>query len=401
MDEPRNAVRATLRELVKKPWVEALIYLLLGVLLALLGWSGLWSVFSLLQDRPNAWYTLGTAVPACAVLLLKRRAPLVGLIVALGLFLADLLTTGGLIPLLVLLEMMHTHLLTLPAAARRRALGVLVGGSVALALVMLVVSRDPQSTVMFCLQFGALFGFAYWYANSMAQSRELVELYRQRSENVKRLAELDRETAVQVERERMARDLHDVVAGHISAVAIRSEAALGLPAGADHADAGKEALRAVRDSSLEAHSALRSMIRVLRSGEGDFTVPPGRAQLPDLASNAQASGVQVQVYDEVESELSAVLEQTIGAVAQEALSNTVKHASGAQVEVRVAEDERAVTILVRSTGGVALKEPVLQGSGLGLLLLSERVKALGGTWAAGPEADGWLVWARLPKEVKA
>ncbi|MGO3151644.1 MAG: sensor histidine kinase [Galactobacter sp.] len=397
MDEPRSAWH----DLVKKPWVEALCYLLLSLFFTWLGWSGLWDVFSVLNERPSAWFTLITALPASAVLLVKRPAPLAGLLLALALFVADLLTMGGLIPLLVLLEMMHAYLLTLGAAARRKALGVVMGGSAVLTLLTLLLSRDPQLTVLFGLQFGALFGFSYWYANSTTQSRELVQLYRQRSENAKRLAALDRETAVQVERDRMAWELHDVVVGHVSAVAIRSEAALGLPPGTDSGVAGREALKAVRDSSLEAHSALRSMIQVLRSGDNDFTVSPGRAQLPDLVNNAQASGVRAELHDNVESELPAALDQTIGTVVQEALSNSVKHASGAAVDVRVDEDEYTVTTTVRSTGGVALQQPALQGSGIGLTLLSERVKTLGGTWSAGQDGAGWLVRAQLPKEMKA
>lgn len=392
--------RSVLRDLVTRPWVQALCYLLVAVFVAWLGWSGLWDVFSVLGHRPGAWYTLVTAVPSAGLVLLKRRAPRTGLVLAIVLFLVDLLTLGGLVPLLVVLEMLDTYLLTIDATSRRRALAAVVGGTALMSVAMLLLSRDLQQTVLFSLQIGALFGFSYWYATSMAQSRELVRLYRQRSENAKRLAQLDRETAVQVERERMARDLHDVVAGHITAVAIRSEAALGLPAGADHDVAGQEALRAVRDSSLEAHSALRSMIEVLRSGQSDLSVPPGRAQLQQLVSEAQASGVRVRLRDTLETEPSGAVDQTIGRVVQEALSNSVRHASGATVEVGVEESAHDVTVLVRSTGGVALEAPALRGSGLGLAMLSERVSALGGTWTAGPEEHGWLVRADLPKEVR-
>lgn len=388
------ASAAPLRELAARPWAVALVYLAIAVVLAALGWSGLWDSFSLLGTRGSSWYTLVTAVPACAVVLLKHRAPGVGLMLAVPIFVADLLTVGGLVPLLVVLELMHAYLLSLDAERRKRGLGVVVVVIAAMTVAALLLSGEVRIAVMVGLQFGALLGFAYWYANSIAQSRELVRLYRQRSEAAERIAELDRKAAVQGERDRMARELHDVVAGHISAVAIRSEAALGSSA-ADTAE--RRALRAVRDSSLEAHAALRSMIRVLRSGEREFEVPGGRARLPELVAAANESGVRARLVDELDAALAAPIDQAVGRVVQEALANSVRHASGAEVEVRLTGDDAEVRVEVVSAGGAALSAPSLAGSGMGLELLTERVRALGGRLTAGPEGDGsWAVRARLP-----
>ncbi|PRI11512.1 sensor histidine kinase [Leucobacter massiliensis] len=409
------------------PWVLMLIYLLIAVLLAALGWAGLWSALSLLGERPAAWSTLLTAVPAAAIVLLKRRAPRTGLVLATVLFAADLLTAGGLVPLLVMLEMLHATVVGLDTAGRRRMLGAVVVATVALTALSLAVTRDPRATVVLGLQFGALLGFSYWYANSIAQSQELVRLYRQRAEAAEQAAELDRLAAVQGERDRMARELHDVVAGHISAVAIRSEAALAaagtggavpdaaraggtagdgaVPAltaeGAAEA-AALSALRAVRDASLAAHGALRSMIGVLRSGERDFAVPPGRARLPQLVAEANASGVRATLNDEIAGELPAPVDQAVGRIVQEALANSVRHSSGARVEVRLGAADRAVRVEVRSRGGAALRHPGLEGSGMGLELLAERARALGGELHAGPEGESeWVVRARLPREEHA
>lgn len=396
--------QSPLRRVIGRPWALALLYLLLAVLLAAMEWAGLWNLFSLLDEPYSPWLTLLTAVPASFVVLLKRRAPAFGLVLAVLIFALDLLTFGGLVPLLVLLELMHSHLLTLDAAQRRQALGWVIALIVAIAIAAFVRSSDLRTTALLTLQFGALLGFSYWYANSIAQSRELVQLYRQRSEAAERLAVLDRESAVQGERDRMARELHDVVAGHISAVAIRSEAALSVPGAGSSAatEVEQRALRAVRDSSLEAHDALRSMIRVLRTGERDFEVPPGRERVPELVAAANDSGVRVRLLDELPREPNTSVDQAMGRIVQEALANCVRHSSGADVEVRLAERDGEVRVDVVSIGGSALSSLDLTGSGLGLELLAERVRALGGTFAAGAEDAGvWAVRARLPREEAA
>ncbi|MFT4136175.1 sensor histidine kinase [Microbacterium sp.] len=388
-----------LRERATRPLATAMQYLVLAVVLAALGLSGLWDVFSLLPERVSPWFTLVTAVPACALVLLKRRSPAVGLALVVLVFVADLLTFGGLVPLLVMLELMHAHLVTLDAQRRRHVLSLVLVGTALMTIGAFAFSGELRIAAMIGLQIGALLGVSYWYGNSTAQSRELVSLYRQRAENAERLAELDRAAAVQGERDRMARELHDIVAGHISAVAIRSEAALGRPDAPAGDSPERQALRAVRDSSLEAHGALRSMIQVLRSGDREVAVPPGRARLPELVEAANGSGVRARLVDDVSGGLPAPVDQTVGRIVQEALANSVRHASGSDVEVRLAEDGTTVRVDVVSRGGRRLAAPALPGSGMGLQLLAERARALGGVLTAGSEGPAvWAVRAALPKE---
>lgn len=391
-----SPARGLIAGVASRTWATAALYLLLAVAFAALGWAGLWDAFSLLPERVPAWWSLATALPACATVLLRRRAPFAGLAIAVLLFAADLLTVGGLVPLLVMLELIHACVISLPPERRRRVLWVVVWGVAALIAAALVVTADARVALMAGLQFGGLLGVTFWYANSVAQSRELVELHRRRAEDAVRLAELDRVAAVQGERDRMARELHDVVAGHVAAVAIRSEAALGLPGG-DTADRGS--LRAVRDASLEAHAALRSMIQVLRSGEQGFALSPGRERVPELAEAAVASGVAVEVADGIVSELPAPVDHAVGRIVQESLANAVRHASGSAVEVLLCEGDGEVRVDVVSRGGAALTQPRLPGSGMGLDLLAERARALGGEVVAGPEPHGgWAVRGRIPLE---
>ncbi|MBO1902181.1 sensor histidine kinase [Leucobacter weissii] len=393
-EEPREA-----RSLMALLPVQAALYLGLAVVFAALGLSGMWDVFSVLLEPVPAWWGLATAIPSSALVLLKRRAPGLGLGVATALFLLDLLTVGGIVPMLVMLELLHALIVELSAEGRRRVLVAVAAATLLFTAAALLRSADARIALMVGIPFGALLGFSYWYANSVAQSRELVRLYRQRAEDASRLAELDRTGAVREERERMARELHDVVAGHVAAVAIRSEAALTGPGAEAAGVRERDALRAVRDASLEAHGALRSMIAVLRGGSDHPPGPVGRDDVPRLVAEAERSGVRVDLADRIGGALGPAADHALGRVVQEALVNCVRHASGSLVEVRLCEEGDSVVASIVSRGG----EPRvgLVGSGAGLEMLAERVRATGGVFEAGAEGERWAVRARLPREALA
>ena len=119
MDGAERAPRSRLRRLLAEPWAIALLYAVIAVLLAVLGFDGLWRDISLVPDlRESSWLALATALPAAATVLLRRRAPGLGLALAIPLFLADILTVGGIVPMLVVLE--HVHALTVRLRPRQR-----------------------------------------------------------------------------------------------------------------------------------------------------------------------------------------------------------------------------------------------------------------------------------------
>lgn len=400
------------------PWVYAVAYALLAVVLAAGGFGGLWQEISVLPELAGTgWYSLVTALPAAAIVLLRRRAPWLGFALVVPVAAADALTVGGLVPLLVVLEMFHSGIVQLDRQQRHTVMVWGLAGFVAMALTVQALLGDLRLTVLFGLRIGALFGMTYWYANSVAQSRELVALYRQRAEDAARITELDRIAAVQEERDRMAGELHDIVAGHVAAVAIRSEAALSAHGEAPAGDAGtaesptadavprdaaadasqeRAALRAVRDSSLQAHEALRSMIAVLRDGSVPPPPPLGRAQLPGLVAEARRSGLRVDLQDTWVGDLPVPVDQAIGRIITESLANSAKHDAGGDVEVRVAASGPEVRVSVITRGGRALPHPGLRGNGIGLQGLETRVHALGGSFTAGAADGAWVVSARLP-----
>lgn len=373
---------------------------LLSVVMAALGFRSIWGPFSVLPDGVSPWWALVLALPACALALGKRRMPYTVLGLVSVLFVIDLLTVGGIGTLVVLLDVLWTATFLAGPGGRRVILAVLGCAMAFSFLAALVFTQVPLAgAVLVAVQFGAIFGTDYWWAVAVAQAHELAELHRQRAEDAAARAARDRAEAVQREREAMARELHDVVAGHVMAMAIRAEAALSTPPGRSD---DRAALQAVRDAGLEAHGALRTMITVLRRGDGALAPTPGWADLDGIVAEARRSGLQVRsrVQDPAGfREHGGGTEQAVVRVVREALSNCVRHAGGAEVDVSIERSGADLRVVVRSRGGTATVSAVHSSDGWGLQMLRERVVALGGAFTAGPDGEGWTVDARLPVEV--
>ncbi|MEU8144426.1 sensor histidine kinase [Nonomuraea sp. NPDC048901] len=219
-----------------------------------------------------------------------------------------------------------------------------------------------------------------------------------------RLAEEERRSrlaegaqAVLEERARIARELHDVVAHHMSVIAIQAEA-VPLKAAGDPArlEAG---LAEIRSLSLEAIAELRQVLGVLRDQDGrtDTAPQPGLDRLDELVSNARAAGLTVGV--ELPKQPLGALPPAVGLsayrIVQESLSNAMRHAPGATVAVVVACDDDALRLHVTNGAGATAGGP--EGTGQGLVGMRERAALLGGTLQAGPiEGGGFQVTATLP-----
>nr|WP_241744508.1 ATP-binding protein [Cellulosimicrobium arenosum] len=207
----------------------------------------------------------------------------------------------------------------------------------------------------------------------------------------------------------MARDLHDVIASHLSAIAIHSGAALQLPP-----DAGRDraALEQVRASAVTSLEEMRSMILLLRSEQrgSEPVVAPGRlAELGTLVDTARATGTGVTVVQGPGvADLPAATDQALYRIAQEALTNALKHAPGAPVAVRLDRAGPDVVLTVHDDGApgpASLGDPALS-AGTGLLTMRERAEGLGGSLEAGPGdrsagGGGWTVRATVPATISA
>jgi signal transduction histidine kinase len=193
-----------------------------------------------------------------------------------------------------------------------------------------------------------------------------------------------------LERERLARDLHDTVAHHVSAMAIRAQA--GLATAATNPDAAVDALRIIDAEAARALDEMRGMVRLLRTQEPADLSPGPRVS--DLARLKPP--VDVTITGDVDS-LPSPVSAAIYRLAQEAVTNAQRHARHAtRIEVRVEADEASVRLSVRDDGDPPGRP---NGStGFGLVGMAERAELLGGTCEAGPAPDrGWAVTAVLPR----
>ena len=194
------------------------------------------------------------------------------------------------------------------------------------------------------------------------------------------------------ERVALARELHDTVAHHVSAIAVQAQAG-GVVAGIQPEKAA-EVLAAIESEASRTLAEMRSMVRVLREDEGaDYSPQLGVADLPTLARADTTPTVEVSLGDSL-SQLTPAVNAALYRLAQESLTNALRHARGAtRVVIHVRRDGNAVRLRVTDNGQAATpSEP-----GFGLLGMTERAQLLGGSLSAGPGPDGgWVVEAILP-----
>ncbi|WP_155341866.1 sensor histidine kinase [Acrocarpospora corrugata] len=206
-----------------------------------------------------------------------------------------------------------------------------------------------------------------------------------------RMRELDQVKLL--ERERLARDLHDTVAHHVSAMAIRAQA--GLATSASHPDAAAEALHVIEAEASRALSEMRAMVRVLRH-HADLTPGPSISDLAQLASRPRSGpAVDVGISGDLD-DLPPSVEAAIYRLAQESVTNARRHARHAtRIQVRVTADDTSVRLQVTDDGDVGAAR---SSSGYGIIGMIERADLIGGTCEAGPAPDrGWHVTAVLPR----
>lgn len=190
------------------------------------------------------------------------------------------------------------------------------------------------------------------------------------------------------EREALARDLHDTVAHHVSAILIRAQVA-----SADPRDAARvaESLGVIESEAQAVLADMRSLVRTLRA-PADYSPTAG---LDELARLADPGPPPVRVRVDAPADLPGIAAATLFRIAQEGVTNARRHARGATViEVAVTAGADAVDVVVRDDGAPA--RPASDG-GHGLQGMAERAALLGGGFDAGPDpAGGWALRASLP-----
>ncbi|MFD7164671.1 ATP-binding protein [Streptomyces violascens] len=204
--------------------------------------------------------------------------------------------------------------------------------------------------------------------------------------------------AVAEERARIAREVHDVVAHTVSVMVIQASAAEDVFTA--HPEQARQALRAIEGAGRSALGELRVLLRTESDEDsGDGRRPPrGLGDLAELAANARAAGLAVELHEEGRAISPPSAVDLAGyRIVQEALTNTLRHAGAGRVRVSVCRDEEAVRIEVSDNGRPGNRSWRSAGSGRGLAGMRERASLLGGTLEAGPGPDGGFeVRAVLP-----
>jgi signal transduction histidine kinase len=231
-------------------------------------------------------------------------------------------------------------------------------------------------------------------------------IVRTRRGNTERLAVQERrhegERALLEERQRIARELHDVVAHHMSVIAIQAEA--GPYKVQDPPKELVESFADIRASALSGLKELRRVLGVLRSDTPDTAPQPGLDDLDGLLESARSAGVTVTTsVSGTARPLPAGVDLSAYRIIQEALSNAMRHAPGAAVQVKLYYGDAALVVEVRNdhcppgTATAADQDGMPGEGGHGIIGMRERATMLGGHLQAGPTEKGeFLVTAALP-----
>jgi signal transduction histidine kinase len=293
---------------------------------------------------------------------------------------------------------------TVAATSRRPvAVAALVGTETGLIIGLIAAAagtRGPVDTAHSVLTAGAL-----WFVGDSVRERRRYRAeeaaLRQQQEAQRQQQETERgRIAVREERVRIARELHDVVAHTLSVVTF--QAGVGRKIGATRPDQALTALRAVEVTGRGALEELRRILGLLRDDDGagpSLAPAPGVGDLEELAGTVRAAGIPVTLA--VTGDVAALppaASLTAYRIVQEALTNVVKHAPGAAATARVQAGRDGVLITVDNGRGAGVPEPRPgDGARHGLVGMTERAAAFGGTLDAGPAAGGgFQVTAFLP-----
>jgi signal transduction histidine kinase len=208
--------------------------------------------------------------------------------------------------------------------------------------------------------------------------------------------------ALAVERARIARELHDIIAHSVSVMGVQAGAArLSMDTDRDRA---RQVLLSIEGTAREAVGELHRLLGVLRSDNQppELAPQPGLADLPGLLAQSQEAGVAVTLTVEGEPvSLPAGVDLAAYRIVQEALTNVRKHAAPCTASVRIAYVDSRITLEVRDTGTQARHPDGGKNGGHGLVGMRERAVVYGGTLQAGPDdAGGFRVSAVLPARMR-
>ncbi|BEL04184.1 histidine kinase [Actinoplanes sichuanensis] len=322
--------------------------------------------------RPFDGWGVLVIVVECLPLALRRVRPTICLALVFAGFAADQLsgynTLGGTaLPVALISAGLHSD------RYRRTIVVTATAAFLALAAVLARIGRlGPDVVALFYLVLGSM-----WVVGATLRRSRIAELdHRRQLEQATRAGE----------RTRIARELHDVVTHHVTAMVVQAEAARYLTGAPERLDG---ALAAIADTGRQAVTDLRHVLDLLDPGHG--------GELRALVERTRRAGQPVELVEQGSPpDTPEGAAATVYRVAQEALTNALKYDHGARTSVTVRYRAGEIDMRISTDGSGAGTERA-GGGGRGLAGLRERVDTLGGVFSAGPRAEGgFLVTARIP-----
>ncbi|WGW13478.1 histidine kinase [Saxibacter everestensis] len=380
----------------------AALYFVFVTLLHLSGYAE--DLLNLNRGVPLMPWLLALAIGCFGVLFRSSRLPVMLLVTGTGIAL-DLALGLSLTSVFLIYEMLFAA--TLGGGPRLSRVAEYTGfaGAAGMLVGSLVLSQDWRISLVFALQGLLIFVVPVHWASNVREHRNVAIAERAKAEaerlsaaRAAELAELDLQLALTAERSQMARDLHDVIAGHLSAIAIQSEAALNQRG----AELSRRVMTAVRENSIAALAEMRSMIDLLNEearGPGEDTPENSAGDLgaiDSLLASAAAAGLRIN-SDFVLHHLRDVprtVSLTAYRIVQEALTNVMKHAPGSDVWLRLTLERSALQIMVRNSVSSAQRNTETEGKGLKNMTI--RANRLGGSLAVESDHGIWAIHAELP-----
>jgi signal transduction histidine kinase len=275
-----------------------------------------------------------------------------------------------------------------------------IAGLMTAALITVSMLIDPHDDLVDWLVAFLSTTTAWLVGNNVRVYRAYTRELEAKAERLDRDRQAEAQRAVAEERLRLARELHDVAAHHVSVIALHAEAGQALlPRDPERADQSLAVIGEVARTTL---TELRRVVGVLRDeGAAPLTPQPGLDQLPMLVDEVERAGLAVTLHvSGTPGTISRTLDASAYRIVQEALTNVLLHAGPARAQVRIHYEPDAVAVEVLDDGvGPANGEgSALPDGGHGLEGMRERAAMLGGTLTAGARPDrGFAVTARLPR----